>query len=303
MCFANRSLTQPPILDPERLAALLDGRLSNAEAAVVRTQLATADDATLSMYADVVAVVSELDEARAGAPARVIPMEQARRRRWLGLPVALIAAGVLGVAFVKGYPRTPASTGERRPVEYASALPSTVVLSGAPVWGVTRGAQQAVSETGRFVRLGALSTDMDVVLSRDDTASAAVAEAMASYLDEVPGAGSVAGALRVSAHAATPTRKQDLRRLAQQGVRFADEPFVRAGAWLEALRLVPTNDASAFLRQFPADNALGALLGQPGIGPALTSELRRLISISNAVPADPAALTSGALELLRELAR
>ena len=255
------------------------------------------------MYADVVAVVSELDEQRAGEPALVTPIERARRMRWLGLPVALIAAGVLGVAFVKGYPGTSARTGSRGPVEYASALPSTVGLPGAPVWGVTRGAQQAVSETGRFVRLGALSTDMDVVLARGDTASAAVAEAMASYLDEVPGAGSVAGALRAAARAAEPTRKQDLSRLAQQGVRFADEPFVRAGAWLEALRLAPANDASAFLRQFPADNALGALLGQPGIGPALKSELRRLISMSNAVPADPSALSTAANELLRELAR
>lgn len=296
-------MTQPPLLDPERLAALLDGRLSNAEAAVVRAQLASADDAALAMYADVVAVVSELDEQRAGEPARVIPMGQARRMRWLGLPVALIAAGVLGVVFVKGYSGTPALTGSRRPVEYASALPSTVVLPGAPVWGVTRGAQQAVSETGRYVRLGALSTDMGVVLAHDDTASAAVAEAMASYLDEVPGAGSVASALRAAARATMPTRKQDLRRLAQQGIRFADEPFMRAGAWLEALRLAPANDGSAFLRQFPADNALGALLGQPGVGPAVKSELRRLISISNVVPADRAALTAGGLELLKELAR
>ena len=47
-------------VDPERLAALLDGRLSDELAVAVRTQLAAADASVVSAYADAIAIAEEL---------------------------------------------------------------------------------------------------------------------------------------------------------------------------------------------------------------------------------------------------
>lgn len=295
-------MTQQPSLDPERLAALLDGRLSNAEAAVVRAQLASADDDTLAVYADVVAIVSEM-ERHQGAPPLVVPIDTARRSRWLRFPLALIAASVLGIVVLKGYTGRQARLAESGPFQYAAALPATIVAPTAPAWSVTRGAEQAVSENGRSVRLGALVTDMDLALAHDDTAVISIAEVMASYLTDIPGAGGVAVALREAARGTTSTRNQDLHRLAQQGIQFTDPALARAGAWIEALRLASPSNAADFVRRFPAGNVLDPLLDRMNADPALRSAMSQMIATSNAKQADPTVLSAAAQQLLHDLAR
>lgn len=122
-------MTDNQRIDPERLAALLDGRLGDADAAVVRAQLADADDDTLSAYADAVAVSAELGEA---ATPGVVSIESARKARRWRTPAFAAAAAAAAVAVFMFRPSV--ATDVSRPALYAAALPAGATSAGSPVW-------------------------------------------------------------------------------------------------------------------------------------------------------------------------
>jgi len=142
-------------IDPERLAALIDGRLSESEAAVLRRQLAASDDATLAAFADAVVVSRELDPASGVQPSDVIPIRAGQSaRRWTILSTA--AAAVIVAAIVLRF-----RTGDvYEPRQFARALPPTVSTTEGSVWGETRGLRTELSDRVLSARIGALLTDL-----------------------------------------------------------------------------------------------------------------------------------------------
>lgn len=282
-------LTDQQPLDPERLAALLDGRLSTAEASAVRAQLTNADEDTLSAFADAVAIVSGVGGVPAGDTPQVVSLDRARRFRWVSVSAVLLAAGLVGAIVLRPhlYPRAP--LGQAGLIDYASSLPSTIAAPTTPVWGNTRGGASVVSEAGRSVRMGALLTDLAIALSRGDPVSGSIAESMASYLGDVATAGSIANDLRDAARGASATRNQELHRLALQSVQFVDEPLARAGAWIEAARLASAAGDMEFFSQFPAEIALKPL-DRPDIQAVQAEALKLLVAHTRPPVTDRAAL-------------
>ena len=290
-------MNDPQHIDPERLAALLDGRLGDAEAAVVRAQLAAADGEVQAAYADAVAV------SRDAADSAVVPIAAARSRRWVTPAVAAIAAVLLAVVVLR-VPRGGGVTAvDGDLTEYGTKLPPGVALPATAIWGATRGSSEVVTESGRAVRLGALMTDLEVALQNHDSASAVIAESMSTTLRDVPGLGVIANGLRDSARVRGNARDAFLRRVAREGAGAVDQSLARAGAWLEAARLASGATDAAFFERYPADVALRAMRSVADVAPAQRELLGRVISASEAKPRDFSVIGTAATALLREAAR
>src|SRR4051812_42337416 len=152
----------PSNIDPERLAALLDGRLDERARAEVLREL-DADAELRAMHADIVAVEGELAASERGdvRPFRGEPAPS----RWRSGRILLIAASLAGITFLTWDIATSRSDGvepyalvRQLGIEGPNALP-------AEPWGVTRGGPTPMSERGRAVRLGARLVDLEVAIA------------------------------------------------------------------------------------------------------------------------------------------
>lgn len=286
-------VNDPQHIDPELLAALLDGRLGSIEAAKVRAQLANADDDTLAAYADAAAISADLAESEPGKPV-VRRIHTAPSRRWILPAFAAVAAVLLAVVFLRQSPSKPP-----RFADYAASVPATAVLPQTPVWGSTRGSGPVTTDNGRAVRVGALLTDLEVALNRRDTVAAVIAESMATYLGDVGGAASTAAALRAAARSDAADRDSDMRRIALEVTRFVDADLAHAGGWLEGARLAGAVGYATYAQRLPASKALETIAARPDIDPAVRNALSRVISSKGAYAALDAQVTT----VLRNLAR
>jgi hypothetical protein len=165
-------------VDPERLAALLDGRLSGAERDAVLAQLGmSADD--LEIMADAVAVESELAEM--AEPPSVVPVVSlAERRASKTRPViwVAIAAGLVLVAIPLARRANGFDIAGFTSIVARDSIPAGWVEQGSVV---TRGAGAASA-----AELGMLATDLRVAASRDIEGAKRVAGRMATILLRVP---------------------------------------------------------------------------------------------------------------------
>jgi hypothetical protein len=286
-------VNDPQHIDPELLAALLDGRLGSVEAAKVRAQLANVDDDTLAAYADAAAISADLVESNVGTPVAQ-RFDSAPSRRWILPSFAAMAAVLLAVVFLRQPPSKPP-----RFADYAASVPATAGLPQTPVWGATRGSGPVTTDNGRAVRVGALLTDLEVALNRRDTVAAVIAESMATYLGDVGGAASTAAALRAAARSDAADRDSDMRRIALEVTRFVDADLAHAGGWLEGARLAGAVGYATYARRLPASTILETIAARPDIDPAVRDALSRVISSKGA----DAALAAQVTTVLRDLAR
>ena len=243
-------------IDPERLAALIDGRLSEAEVGALRAELAHADDDTLAAFADAIALTESPARSDAtGTPAdrSIVSIHSARRWRYL-IVGALAAAALITVVLAR--PRTDGSVNNAAfaPQQLASALATSGGTDGTRPWGVTRGGS-AVSDGARAARIGALLTDFELRSSPDST-TRAIARELADLLADVPGGSSVALEFRAIADGNTPDATAR-RSAAGHAMLLADGAILRAAAWLEAARIASAGGDAAFFARFPGERALG----------------------------------------------
>ena len=225
-------------IDPERLAALLDGRLSKAERAELVSRLA-ASEQTLEAYADAAAVAGEL---------------QPGRRRWLP-PVRwiAIAAALAGLALAP-WLWTRARSGARDdPGRFVALLASRTGSLPAGLdanpWGSVRGPDQALTAGARAARLGARLVDLELAVQRRDTMAAAMAADIIALLDWVPAAGPVSAMYRdIGARAGAPPRELEphLARAARAAAALAGPDLVQLGAWAEAARIAAARQDTRF---------------------------------------------------------
>jgi hypothetical protein len=286
-------VTESERIDPERLAALLDGRLSSREAAAVRAQLASAGDDTLSDYADAVAVTGAVAVEANGGRESVTPLPL-RNRRLVRIATASMAAAAAIVLAVL-LRRDPSGA----PFPYASSVPASATLPTSAFWSSTRGTGSAPNTPGRSVRIGALFTDLQVAVQRRDTAAAAIAESIAANLDSLGGSAGFADRLRAAARA--PSATSDLVATARGALQFVDEPLARAGAWLEAARLAAEAGDTIFAERHSAD-ALSPLLRRTDIDPSQRSAVQALLTPKGA-GGQSAASRDALADLLRLMGR
>jgi hypothetical protein len=292
----------PPI-DPERLAALLDGRLAGRERDEALARLAALDDEALGAYADAAAVTRELeaeDAAQGVADAKVLSFRAPRRARRPGAPVLALAATLAAVALGVG---TWAARGGRDaddPGRYAALRGGTGVPAGwdAAPWTAVRAADAPLDPRVRAVRVGARLTDLQAAAAARDVAgtrqAAADVQALLAPLPAAGPAAAVYGEVRRRAGEPAAALEPALARGRRSAARLAGEEGVALGAWAEAARLAAARHDAAFFRARATRQAL-ARAGRLDL-PAARAALDRLRAISD--PPDWASLQRDATALL-----
>ena len=289
-------MTRP--IDPERLAALIDGRLDPKARADVLEELDASPEA-IEVFADAATVQCEMESSG--------KRKAARWRRgpvfWAALAAALAFAVVTPLVW-RGSRARPVD-----PLELAMRLKGRVgsgfVLREGP-WDVTRGGGAgAVTPTGVAVRVGARLVDLAVLAQAGDSAAAAsVALEIGALLRGAPVAG--VGEMAFGNIATTRTAKGQLTQLpgaARAAEAAVDAEALRAGAWLEAAYLAAASGDEAFFGQPGAEAAireLSSLTAQNGMASAAISTLRAEL---RRVPVDRERLTAALHQALRAAGR
>lgn len=282
-----------PEVDPQRLAALLDGRLDEEERRATLEQLMASDDG-LALYADVAAVLGELDDEApaAGAlattpavprrsepvvdrPARppetagatVLPIDArprvrtARRVPWLAIAASIAVLALVPAVWLR------ARTAEGVPAYVASLAAPDAGLptnwNGTP-WPTTRGAGDPLTPEARAIRVGARLADLELLARTRDPRAAETATEIVALLEEQPGAGAAAASIE-------PLHER-LRRGAVvepgmiAGARVAATAAVgdeaaAVGMWLEAARVAAARRDAEFFRHRESRAALEGARG------------------------------------------
>lgn len=261
--------------DPERLAALLDGRLSGAERDELLARLADQDE-DLALFAEAAAIQRELeaedgvgadtpvhasaaDAEPADAEPGVIPLrrpEAARRgvdRRWLA-----VAAVVAGIALVPLAWRASQGGGVREPAQAVAMLGNS--SAGLPVgwndnrpWSNTRGGADGLSDEARAARVGAWIVNLELaVRTRDAEATRQLVATIAAALTEANASGTYAAsqfqALADRAGADPAELLPALHDASDAAADAVDEDRFALGAWAEAARFAAAGRDVAFFR-------------------------------------------------------
>ena len=291
-CINRTPLTDQQPIDPERLASLLDGRLNETEAASVREQLSRADEDTLGAYADAVAIAAELGETRPD----VTPIESRQTvRRW---QIPAFAAAAAAAAIAVFFLRPTSQSDAYPPSHFAAAIPSTATTAIGPVWGVTRGAADGVSDRARAVRVGALLTDIAFDAIRGDTSRAhilALATLLEGSLDK-----SAAAQYRALAAQTKMASRQRTDQLGRQALLAVDGPLARAGAYLEAARLATAAGDSSYFHRVSLD-ALTAIESDRRLDATTRTAIARVIKLLRDAPRNAATIGGAVSTLLLDL--
>lgn len=259
-------------VDPERVAALLDGRLDAAQRAEVLAQLEASPEA-LEAYADAVAVLREL-EAEPDAT-RVAPAESRRTRfagrRSMVYSLALAAGIVLVVLVVRENGARPESLPEPSAMVAAIARPPAEPgeALGAALWSEQRSGDVTLSMRARATRLGVRIVQLAWMARAGDTAATAAALQIAAFLDDVP-AGSVAAAAYRAMADRAPAAMDDaeLARAARLAEEVTDGRALRAGAWLEVARVAVQQRDTEFLHATGSREVARAIVSDASEQPA-----------------------------------
>lgn len=298
-------VSAPPI-DPERIAALLDGRLDDRERAELLAQL-DATPSAFEPFVDAIAVLRELEGGAGAAPTAVVPMDAARRTRRrpprLGAWLAVAAALVIAIAGPMLW-----RTRDRGVLESPAAVLARIEPAGAALpddwraasWAERRGASEGLSSRAAAVRIGARVTDHELLARAGDEAAPRVAMQVAALLDDLP-AGSAAGRAYSALADGRPHSADERQRAMRAAEQIAGSREVRAGAWLEAARLAAARHDSAFFHAPQARAAAAELSRLADDARAATEAATRLRAAITDPVLDWQALGNTLSDLLRAL--
>jgi hypothetical protein len=268
---------------PERLAALLDGRLTEQERGELLSRLADSpnDAALLSESAAVLGELEKTFAAPMKAPTGVrepVPPSAwaSRKRQLIG---ATAAVGVVAVAAWFGIRYS--GRGPAGPTDYVAMLsgPPEQIPAGwsGYAWSAVRSnLDGAMSTRARAVRLGVRLVDLQVAVNASDTAVSAIASDIARLVSDLPASEVIR--LRYTEIARRSGEPQaSLQAALDEGARAvrvaAGADAVDVGSWLEAARLAAARGDHAYFRQRPSGRILDALV----IAPDLTTETRATV--------------------------
>lgn len=227
-----------PIIDPERLAALIDGKLGATERRALLSQLATADEQSLGTFADAVAVKGELENrSTTGESGGGFVHPRWMRPAWLAAAAAVVAAvGVGSYAW-----RTDRERADD-PSRFVDFVEGARLESPAMHLWTTRGgtAEPSARSEALAVRIGACITDLGLAARAGDSVAREIVASIIRTLGEVDGSTSAIAKYRqVEAQLSAGTRPRDeqLRDAARSAALAAGRSATRAGAWVEAARV------------------------------------------------------------------
>jgi hypothetical protein len=224
-------VSKPSPIDPERLAALMEGKLSATEAAELRTQLAASDAGVIESFADAAAIAGELGVVNPATPA---PARNPRAMYgWSAL--GLLAAAALVFAIVRGSRR--GDEGFSASVLVAS-LPMSVTAPVTDAWPARRGIGDDLSAPVRAARLGATLVDFQLaVRTADSVGMRRTASAIVALADGVAGASPLLSSYRALASGDSAARAADAgERIDDALAQLAGPEWVAAGAAGEVVR-------------------------------------------------------------------
>jgi hypothetical protein len=301
-------VTQPDI-DPERLAALLDGRLPAAERRAVLDQLAASEPAA-EAYVDALAVLSELEPAKNAADPRPTgtPSERLRWRvppkRWLA-----IAALLAGVALAPSLMTRLRRSDQTDPTRVVALLATR--NGGLPAgwdrgpWSSVRGAGQPLTSSARAVRLGARLVDLELAVRGRDSAIADIARDISDLLEALPASGPIAAVYRdIGQRAGAPSDdlKPLLRPAGNAAVGLVDPKPAQLGAWVEAARIAAVRGDIAFFRAGESRAALAHAGNSTGLAEDAAAAVQRIqAALASERAPDWSALERDLTDLLRAL--
>jgi hypothetical protein len=277
-----------PTVDPEQLAALLDGRLDQAARKKLLEKI-SASDADLEVFASAAfamegAEVTASSLATDNASRDVVDngARSTRRRRWRPAGFGMIAAAVLAVVVVPllGRARRPTIEDPARHAAglrgFARGVPAN--SWSIPPWAARRGAAVSLPEDVRDARIGALLTDLEMAIAQADTSSGSIAAAIAELLEssDAPGVGPIAGQYRDAANVLRSNpRATDLGEARAALVEVLRSVSVDEGAWAEAARLAAIQHNAPFFESATTREMLAPRLrGESTEAVAARSELR-----------------------------
>jgi hypothetical protein len=294
--------------DPERLGALIDGRLAPRERRELLARLGASDEG-LEVFADALAVTDELereDRLAAGEPAadeaRVIPFRRpARRVGWLSGPRLALAASLAAVAVgVTAWGLGRGRGVEDDPGRYAALLARPGLPAGwnGTPWTAARAAGETMEPRARAVRIGARLTDLEAAAAAGDSLAARRAAAdVGALLEPLPAAGpAMAVFATLAGRAGEPAAERaDGRRTA---ARLAGEAGVALGAWAEAARLAAARRDEAFFRARATRDALAHAAGDATLPAEARGAAGQMRAALAAGAWDWGALAAGAARIL-----
>ena len=239
--------------DDERLAALLDGTLTDGERQELLAELAASGD-DYDVFVETAALLQEMEDAdSAGGPAPdgVIPIRPRARPRW-GAPArwGALAAGIAGVALVASLAGRR-SAGED-PVRVADRLAHAergVPEGWVPLRSSSRGGARGTVSPGLSASAGALLVDLSVEVQAGDTAGIReLADRVRTRYDSQGGPSSPFR--QIAERAGAPA--DSLARLLAEGTKRLEgrmrRDHLRLGAWVEAARLAEHAKDVAFFQ-------------------------------------------------------
>jgi len=245
------------MVDTERIAALLDGRLDERQRAEVLAELASSEEA-FEAFVDAAAVAPEL--TLRGSQAGVGEQRPRRHRngwrgprgRWLALAAVLAGIAIAPWSWSK-LGRPDARSSEQFAVLLADAgtgLPKG--WEGQP-WSTMRGSSDGLAPHARAIRLGARLVDLELAARAGDRPTTGATATDIAVLAEGLPAGGVVGALHrdIARRAGEPASRLAPASLAAGRVaaaRLAGEDLVTLGVWLEAARIAAARRNADFFR-------------------------------------------------------
>ena len=294
-------------IDPETLAAFLEGKLESTERERVLRILADHPD-EYEVFSDAAHAVTALENRGAGeASATVVPISRGTRRVWKILIPAALAA-TLGVIVIQGKAGEPLELAG--PLLRAGQTGSGSLERGfgpawdQPGWNVARGPATGLSAEALAFRLGARSLDLELALAAaDTTASRRLVAELRSLLEARAGSGAVIALYERLATGPEPPTLDDRRSTAASLRALSGPPeWFDAGLWTESARLALLSGrpelATSSASQKTVDQLFAALETSPTSDPlrGVLLEVRRLVS-------DETAEMSRLSPLVRELIR
>lgn len=325
----NREPLDPQVrVDPEVLAALLDGTLPAHERDEVLGRLARSP-ADYEAFVEAVSVLRELEDESGAAPVPLAPpplslvpppsppareIRPARRRlpgAKLWLPLAAVLAGVMVVPRLLADP-APLELLDGRTLVLEPGDGSIESLGGEwnqPGWSVKRGGGAPYAEQHRDFRIGVRLAELDVALEAGDAqAVQRVEPELFSLFSQVSASGLAVDEYRRASERASRQgpggEEERARALANLAALLRHSPWLGLGIWMEQARLA----ALAKQPRFFTASASGALekltdrvAEQQGGDAPLVQRLRSLRGLVDAVPRNGLGPVRSALpEIVRE---
>lgn len=264
-------------IDTERLAALIDGRLSASDRAAVLKELAVSDSDTFAAIVDAAAVADDLaGNSKKSSAGSTLSISRSRPYR-IAVGMA-IAAGLIAVFAIPLASRRDRQMPDFR-TDFASMLTARSFPALPSALGIARGSADAKPDTAAAFRMGGLLTDLRLG-SRGSMRRRDVAMDLSELLRDTgqPAVSTLFAGIAVAAEGAATSSDTAIATAVRMASPTGPESAVTAGAWIEAARFAAaTADEQFFTQTDHVSENLGTLTDARAPGSA--KEIRRLIRV------------------------